>query len=97
MVTVCGNVATFRLYRPQAHEVSLAGNFNGWGDPVCRMVRGPGGHWFAALRLERGDHRFRYRVDGRWLADPAAFGIEHPLSGGDAVVHIEPRPESEAL
>lgn len=40
MVVIQDNVAMFRVHRPQASPVNLAGNDNCWQTHECRMVRG---------------------------------------------------------
>jgi 1,4-alpha-glucan branching enzyme len=81
MVVIHGNVAMFRVHRPQASQVNLVGSFNRWETHECRMVRGPTGNWFACLRLADGDHSFRYYADGQWLSDNGEIGSKIPPAG----------------
>ena len=96
MVTVTADVATFRFFRPGAHQVFLVGEFDQWAQGGRPMVRTPEGYWVAALRLPPGNHRFRYRADNQWYADYAAFGIEYGPFGPDSVVHVEPSSDEPA-
>lgn len=88
MVTVKGNVAEFSFYRPNAQHVFLVGDFNSWRDGQNRMTRMADGHWVAQLRLPPGDFNFRYRADGAWFTDYAAFGVEANEYGLNSVVRI---------
>lgn len=90
MVTVSGDWAEFRFYRPQASRVYLAGDFNGWNAQQLPMVRNSEGYWFARLRLPQGEFKFRYCADGQWFADYAAFGVEHGSFGLNSIVRIAP-------
>ena len=92
MVTVHGSYVQFRFYRPTARAVHLAGEFNGWREGQLRMVPDGSGYWLAVLRLPPGSYRFRYRADGQWFADYAAFGLEYGPHGPDSVVRVAPRP-----
>ena len=91
MVTTKGNMAEFVFFRPQAKKVCIVGDFNGWRDDELMMTRHPDGTWVAKVYLPAGDFKFRYRVDGEWFIDYAAFGIEHGDFGLDSVVRIQPQ------
>lgn len=88
MVTVQGNYVQFRFFRPQARQVHLVGDFNGWADGELPMVRSGDGYWLAVVRLPYGSYRFRYRADGEWFTDFAAFGVEYGPMGIDSIVHV---------
>lgn len=90
MVTVSGDWAEFRFYRPQASRVFLAGDFNGWDPQQLPMVRNAEGYWFARLRLPQGEFKFRYCADGQWFADYAAFGVESGCFGLNSIIRIAP-------
>lgn len=90
MVTVRGNWVEFRFYRPQAKEVHIAGDFNGWKQNELPMTRTEDGYWLARIRLSAGDFRFRYFADGAWFTDYAAFGVEPGQFGLDSVVRVRP-------
>lgn len=92
MVVTQGNMAEFRFYRPNAREVFVVGDFNCWRDGECRMMQQEDGTWIARLFLPAGDFKFRYRADGQWFVDYAAFGIEQGAFGVDSVLRIAPAP-----
>ena len=88
MVEVKHGWAKFRFYNPQAHRVSLAGDFNGWSTDRLPMVRSPEGYWKAKVHLPTGTFRFRYCADGHWFTDFAAFGVEPGPYGPVSVVWV---------
>jgi len=88
MVTVIGNMAEFRFYRPDAARVDLVGDFNNWRSGVMPMLRTPDGYWVAQIRLPQGVFKFRYRADGEWFTDYAAFGIEYGPFGPDSIARV---------
>lgn len=90
MVTVRGNEACFRFFRPLASAVHLAGDFNGWRTDQLHMSRRSDGYWEARLQLPQGSHRFAYFADGQWYADYASFGVEIGPGGLRSVVRIPP-------
>jgi 1,4-alpha-glucan branching enzyme len=79
----------FSFYRPQAHTVYLAGDFNHWRPSELLMSRQEDGYWKAWLELPPGSYRFRYCADGQWYTDFAAFGVEPGKYGFDSVVRVE--------
>lgn len=97
MVTTKGNMAEFVFFRPQAKKVCILGDFNGWRDDELVMTRQKDGTWTARVYLPPGDFKFRYRADGEWFIDYAAFGIDCGEMGLDSVVRIIPeRPPVRA-
>jgi 1,4-alpha-glucan branching enzyme len=88
MVNVDGNKVVFQFYRPQAQSVHVVGDFNGWRDNELCMTPGLNGYWTAVLYLPQGDYKFRYRCDGQWFTDYAAFGIEYGPLGADSVIRV---------
>ena len=94
MVTVRGNVADFRFFRPQARQVCIVGDFNNWKPMQLKMVRSEEGYWSSQLCLPAGVFKFRYWADGEWFTDFAAFGVEYGPFGFDSVLRI---PHTDAL
>jgi hypothetical protein len=65
---------TVRLtfYAPQAHTVSVAGDFNKWKTDADEM-KGTDGMWNIELKLKPGVYSYSFVVDGKsWVADPGA-------------------------
>ncbi|QEH38386.1 carboxy-terminal protease [Aquisphaera giovannonii] len=56
-----------------AHEVRVAGTFNGWSDSAHRLER-RGDAWVAEIPMEPGRIAYKFVVDGRWIPDPEAPG-----------------------
>ncbi len=91
MVTIQGECAEFRFYRPGAREVLLAGDFNDWDAVRTPMTSVGNGYWSAKLDLPAGEYRFRYCADGEWFTDYAAFGVEPGEYGLDSLVRVPQR------
>jgi 1,4-alpha-glucan branching enzyme len=71
-VHVRGGTVEFRLRRPEASAVAIAGDFNGWS-PTSHLMSRDGGVWTRRIRLAPGEHTFMYVIDGRdWVTPPAA-------------------------
>jgi len=60
----------FSYYAPEAHQVSLVGDFNNWKTDSCRLLRANNGEWTASLSLKPGVYDYRFFVDGEWRDDP---------------------------
>ncbi len=59
----------FSVSAPQAKEVYLAGDFNGWKlDSKSRMEH-VNGAWHKKIPLNSGKYRYRFVIDGNWVED----------------------------
>jgi 1,4-alpha-glucan branching enzyme len=96
MVTINEEWVEFSFFRPQANQVHLAGEFNGWRHGELPMTRTENGYWMAKMRLPAGEFKFRYCADGQWFTDFAAFGVELGRFGLDSIVRV-PRPALRML
>jgi 1,4-alpha-glucan branching enzyme len=85
---------TFVLKRyPNAREVWLSGNFNGWAEPGYQMVK-KDGVWICPLHLSAGKYTYKFVVDGQWILDPDnPQREENEYSTGNSVLWIEPEGE----
>src|SRR5262249_41129111 len=61
---------SFALFRPEAKQVSLCGQFNSWSSETGQMTRHEDGHWEAIVALRPGRYEYKFLVDGEWLPDP---------------------------
>jgi 1,4-alpha-glucan branching enzyme len=79
-----GNGVAFSVWAPNARQVAVVGDWNGWNgddDPMTRMDGS--GVWQVVVPCAEPGQRYKYRVvgdDGRTVdkADPLAFASEHP-------------------
>jgi 1,4-alpha-glucan branching enzyme len=65
----------FYCQAPEAAEVFIAGDFNGWNPASHRMEKRNDGTWFAQIELHHGHHHYLFLVDGTPTLDPRAQGI----------------------
>lgn len=62
---------TFRLKgHASASRVCLSGDLNNW-NPSSFVMRREGDEWIFKAHLNRGKHRYKFVVDGKWILDPA--------------------------
>lgn len=61
----------FRLEAPEAKVVLLGGSFNDFDPRDHALVRGRDGAWETTLVLPPGEYFYKFKVDGKWLLDPA--------------------------
>lgn len=67
-----GNLTAFVCdFMPNAKEVYLVGDFNGWDPQADRMVKRKGA-FHKLLELEPGEYQYKFLVDGDWHEDPSA-------------------------
>ena len=57
----------FLFQEPEANEVYLAGEFNGWQPQTLPMKKGENGVWKATMELPAGRHEYKLLVDGAWM------------------------------
>jgi hypothetical protein len=62
----------FVLFEPDAKQVSLSGDFNGWASGAAPMKRQDDGHWELSVALAPGRYEYKFVVDGHWIPDPLA-------------------------
>lgn len=79
----------FGYFKPEARAVHLVGSFNGWDPRATPLTRDPFGDWSVEIELPRGEHRYRFFVDGEWRDDPAAPQTAQNAFGGfDAIMVV---------
>lgn len=69
---------------PEAKEVVVSGEFNGWAKDQIRLSANGNGQWQATLDLPPGEYQYRLLIDGEWRDHPEAqkrlpnpFGTEN--------------------
>ncbi len=92
MVLKRGKSEVTFVFKPSAmscQRVELAGTFNDWQPGDCRMTRQKDGSFRKRLQLGPGEHRYKFLVDGQWLADPEADRlVPNPFGSLDSAVTI---------
>jgi hypothetical protein len=83
----------FALTSPTAHNVSVAGSFNGWDAAALSLRQDANGVWEATVPLPVGEHRYQFVVDGqRWVPDPAAQSqMDDGFGGTNSVIVVGPK------
>lgn len=54
---------------PEAKEVYLVGDFNGWQQDNSSRMKRENGIWRKNLKLKSGSYHYRFIVDGSWIED----------------------------
>ncbi|MBL7994190.1 isoamylase early set domain-containing protein [bacterium] len=90
--------AVFQLELPEAHSISLLGDFNEWDHTKNAMKKSKNGIWTAEIKLAPGEYQFLYFVDeNRWLTDDqcprttSEVGTENSIA-----VIVAPKPAKTA-
>jgi 1,4-alpha-glucan branching enzyme len=86
---------TLRLVRlmfdaPDARQVTVVGDFNGWRAGVTPLARdAPSHRWSATVALRDGVHRYAFVVDGtRWVPDPGAERVRADDGRVYSLLHV---------
>ena len=61
---------TFSLKAPEAREVYVTGDFNGWKLDDNSRMNLKNGSWNKRLNLTKGKYHYRFVIDGKWVEDP---------------------------
>ena len=79
----------FTVKAPEAHEVYIAGDFNGWQlDDTSRMQQ-EDGSWTKRMNLGLGTHHYRFVIDGKWTEDPGNPEAEvNPYGEKDSLIKV---------
>jgi hypothetical protein len=79
----------FAFSAPDAHAVSVAGDFNGWRADAAPAERGADGIWRVSLPIPTGSWSYSFVVDGKFVEDPQAEAWrEDGFGGKNAVVRV---------
>lgn len=54
---------------PNARKVMVCGTFNNWNQEEIAMQKNSG-VWEASYVIPRGNHEYKFVVDGKWITDP---------------------------
>lgn len=73
--------------KPEAKKVFIAGDFNNWNPESDRMTR-RNGTFRKRVKLAKGDHQYKFIIDGEWCPDPAATQIDNAMGSVNSLVHI---------
>ena len=79
----------FTFFGPEAREVNVAGNFNGWRPDATPLKNTDAGKWIVRLMLRSGQYEYRFVVDGRWSEDPrASQRVANPYGSFNSVLQV---------
>ena len=60
----------FTFHAPDAREVYLAGEFNGWSSTTDLLTKDEEGVWRIIVPLTPGTYQYKFVIDGVWQEDP---------------------------
>ncbi len=77
----------FRPAEGACKQVAIAGSFNNWEPTQGKMSKQKDGSYRKRFQLDPGEHRYKFVVDGNWLADPEAeCNVPNPFGTTDSMV-----------
>jgi len=77
----------FKYLVKTAKEVHLIGTFTNWKDKVP-MVKSDG-DYVTIVDLPKGEHQYKFVVDGRWEHDPNQHSINDNFNGKNNIVTVK--------
>ncbi len=82
---------SFIVELPEAQNVVLVGDFNGWDSNVTPMKKSnKSGVWKADIQLTSGEYEFRYLVnENQWLNDEQAPTVQNVFGSENSIAKIE--------
>ncbi|MDP8259586.1 MAG: AAA family ATPase [Candidatus Gygaella obscura] len=80
----------FTLNQPDAQEVFLVGEFNNWIADENSRLSNVNGIWAKECALGKGNYRYRFIVDGEWIADPDnSIKESNPYGDVDSILTVK--------
>lgn len=80
----------FRIYAPNANEISLVGNFNQWNSDLDIMVRKENGYFEYVKYLAPGEYIYKFKVDGKYKLDKNNLSMRaHKIYGRSNYLNVE--------
>lgn len=80
----------FSLAMPEAKEVYLVGDFNDWKTDDSSRMEKTDNAWLKRMPLKKGDYRYRFVVDGKWVEDPRNPVYEqNPFGEMNSLIKVE--------
>jgi len=82
-----GTGVTFRVWAPDATNVAVAGDFNGWNTTANFLVKEPGTNlWSADVSTARNGSQYKYKINGvLYKMDPRSRKVVN--SAGNSLVY----------
>lgn len=81
----------FRVEAPDARQVCVVGDFNGWDPGKQSLHKNPSGVWECQVPLPPGRYKYHFLVDGTAQLDPHCGLREATPSGASCcVVEVSP-------
>jgi len=78
------------LYAPEAHRVSLVGDFNNWNKENLPANKSARGIWKIKVNLKPGRYEYKFLVDSNWWNDPKAeTQSSNPFGSQNSVITIK--------
>jgi 1,4-alpha-glucan branching enzyme len=80
----------FTFIAPDAKEVFLAGEFNGWDNQSLPMKKHKGGIWKTKVKLPPGCHEYKFFADNVWVESlPGVEQVSNPLGTRNFIVWVK--------
>jgi cytoskeletal protein CcmA (bactofilin family) len=86
----------FSLFRPDAEDVRVTGNFNDWDEEGIKMTKDEKGTWWITLPVEPGLMLYKFYIDGVWGPDPDVAEQAPDGMGGMATPYAVKAPAKKA-
>jgi len=82
--------AEFAFRAPDAKEVFLAGEFNGWDNQSLPMKKYKDGIWKTKVKLPPGRHEYKFFADNAWVESlPGVEQVSNPLGTRNFIVLVK--------
>jgi len=79
----------FFVSAPEAKEVFVAGDFNGWQLSDDSRMEQHNGTWRKKMGIIPGEHHYRFVIDGKWVEDPNnAHKAMNPYGQMDSIIEL---------
>ena len=78
------------FYSPEAMNVYVAGEFNGWDTQTLPMKKDKDGVWRSKIKLFPGRHEYKLFSDNVWIENlPGAEAISNPFGTQNFIISVK--------
>jgi 1,4-alpha-glucan branching enzyme len=87
---VTKKTAEFAFRAPEARNVFLAGEFDGWDTQSLPMKKSKGGVWKIKIKLTPGRYEYKFFADNVWVESlPGVEQVSNPLGTRNFIVLVK--------
>lgn len=82
-------MVTFSIEAAPESSVFVAGSFNEWNPDKNQLKKQKSGKFSARFSVPKGQHEFKYVIDGNWVTDESAEVVWNDQGSQNNLINVE--------